>query len=619
MAVNLQEKYFTKFKSPEEAVKLIPRGAHVFIGSGCGEPQGLVKALASAEMLVDVEVIQVLTLGLAPYVKEKYHAQFRHNAFFIGPHARKAVWEGRADYTPVFLSEVPRLFKTGQVHLDVALIQVSPPDENGYCSFGIAVDITKPAAENAELVIAEINPHMPRVGGNSLMHVDALDVLTFSSLPLLELPKYKVQEEVVERIGKSVAELVPDGATIQVGIGNIPNAILQALKDKKDLGLHTEMLSDGVLELITAGVITNKRKTLHPGKAVASFCMGSRKLYTFIDRNPFFEFYPSDYVNNPFVIAAHEKMVAINTALEVDLTGQVCADSLGPRFYGGIGGHLDFVRGAARALEGKPIIVLPSTTKRGRSTIVSQLSPGAGVATTRGDVHYVVTEYGTAYLHGKSVRERALALISIAHPQFRAELLKAAKEYTYLPPDQPLFLADLVEQQALATSLMLPDKTQIFFRPLSPADEDLVRDFFYALSTEAVYKRFFSPLKSFHRWLQIRFTSIDWEKDVGLIGVIGERGKEEAVALGQYYLDPSTNMAEIGLIVRDDWQKKGIGTFLLRHLAEIAKKRKVKGLMGEILLDNYPTRRMFHKAAAAMGSPVEGKIAWGVSILSFQL
>jgi acyl-CoA hydrolase len=427
------EHYSAKVVDAATAVRRVSRGSHVFVGSGCAEPQCLVAALAArGEELTDTEILHILTLGVAPYTASKFTGRFRHNAFFIGANVRDAVLEGQADYTPVFLSEISRLFRTGRVRIDVALIQVSPPDRNGYCSYGVSVDVVKGGTESAKLVIAAVNPRMPRTHGDSFIHVDNIDYLVECDEPILEVAPAQ-PDEVSRQIGRFIADLIEPGATLQLGIGAIPNAVLSYLGDKEDLGLHTEMFTDGIIDLIRRGVITNQRKTLHPGKSITSFCMGTRQLYDLVDDNPAFGFYPSDYVNDPMVIGQNDHVVAINSALQVDLTGQVCSDSIGHRFYSGIGGQVDFIRGAARSKGGKPIIALPSTAKGGEiSRIVPVLEEGAGVVTSRGDIHYVVTEYGAADLWGKNIRQRTEALIGIAHPDFRGDLLSSAKARKYV-------------------------------------------------------------------------------------------------------------------------------------------------------------------------------------------
>ncbi len=427
--------YHERMTTAEEAVRVIQSGQRVFLTGNCSVPQELLRALvarARAGEVENVEIVQVLTVGDADYVSPDLEGKLRVNTLFISANVRKAVHEGRADFTPIFLSEIPGLFRSGELPLDVALIHVSPPDEHGFCSFGVEVGITKPAAESARVVIAEVNDKMPRALGDSFIHVSKIDYFVPVSYYLPELPQGS-PGEVQMRIAEHIAELVPDGATLQLGIGGIPDAVLLYLRDKKDLGIHTEMFSDGVVELVERGVITNERKTIHRGKIIVGFVLGSQRLYDFIDNNAMVEFHPTDYVNDPFVIAQNDNMVAINSAIEVDLTGQVCADSIGPKFYSGVGGQVDFIRGAARSKGGKPIIALPSTAKNGTiSRIVPMLKPGAGVTTTRNDVHYVVTEYGVAYLHGKTIRQRVNALINIAHPDFRDELRREAHKLGYI-------------------------------------------------------------------------------------------------------------------------------------------------------------------------------------------
>ncbi len=417
-----------KLTSAEAALAVIQSGQRVYIGGGCGEPLVLAQGLvARAPALHDVEIIQILTAGHAAYAAPASAAAFRVNALFIGANVRDAVQAGQADFTPVFLSEIPRLFRESYLPLDVALISVSPPDAHGYCSFGVEVGVTKPAAESARLIIAEINPHMPRTWGNSFIHLSQIAACVPVDYPLPELPQ-SAPAPVYSQIGCRIAELIPDGATLQMGIGAIPNAVLAYLGDKHDLGVHTEMISDGIIDLVEQGVITGRRKSYLPGKIVTGFMLGTRRLYDFVHDNPLIEMRTTDYTNDPFIISRNDQMVAINSALQVDLTGQVCADSIGTRFYSGVGGQADFIRGAARASGGKPIIALPATALHGTvSRIAAMLDAGAGVTTSRNDVHYVVTEYGVAALYGKSMRQRAEALITIAHPDFRPELRAAAR------------------------------------------------------------------------------------------------------------------------------------------------------------------------------------------------
>jgi len=419
------EQYRRKLKPAREAVACVESGMRVYIHSNCAEPEALVEALmVRAPFVKNVEVIHILTHGTAPYCAPEMAGHFRHNALFIGANVREAVNDGRADYTPIFLGEVEALFESGEVPIDVAFIQVSPPDPHGYCSFGVGVDCTLTAAKYANHVVAQVNTQMPRTYGDSFIHVSDIDTIVELSRPLCEL-KVQPSSELFRGIGTQVASLVEDGSVLQCGIGGIPDAVLLSLMDRKDLGVHTELISDSAIPLIEAGVINGQRKNFKPRKIILGFVLGTKKLFDFIDENPVFEFHPSAYTNDPFRIAQNHRMVAINSAIEVDLTGQVCAESIGPNFYSGFGGQLDFIRGAARSKGGKPIIALPSTAKHGSvSRIVPRLANGAGVLTTRADVHYVVTEHGVAYLHGKTVRQRAEALIQIAHPKFHNQLFE---------------------------------------------------------------------------------------------------------------------------------------------------------------------------------------------------
>jgi 4-hydroxybutyrate CoA-transferase len=431
--MNWQELYRSKCVNAAEALKAVPSGARVWIHSGCATPITLLDALvARASELHDVEIVHMMTLGRAEYTRPEYEGHFRHRGLFLGANVRDAVAAGRADYTPIFLSEIEGLFTSGVMPLDVVLMQVSPPDAHGFVSLGTTVDCTLTASRCAKILIAEVNDRMPRTHGETNIHVSHLTSIVESSRPLLELPSDSFTDMHL-RVARNVASLIPDGATLQTGIGGIPEAVLKCLDGKCDLGIHTEMCPDGVIELMESGVINGERKSLHKGKAVLSFVLGSQRLFDFLDENPSFEFRSISYTNDPFVVAQNDNMVAINSALQIDLTGQVCADSLGTRPYSGFGGQIDFMRGAARSKGGLPIIALPSTAVDGTvSRIVPMLEPGAGVVTSRGDVHYVVTEHGIAYLHGKTLRERAEALIAIADPRFQTELEAFAVRSHYL-------------------------------------------------------------------------------------------------------------------------------------------------------------------------------------------
>lgn len=604
--------------SADEAVQCIERGQRVFVGSGCAEPQRLVEALARrGAQLADNPVVHIMTLGVAPYTEEKLSDQFRHNAFFVGANVREAIAQGRADYTPIFLSEIPRLFRRGQMPIDVAMIQVTPPDAHGYCSYGVSVDVVKAAAESARVVIAEINPRMPRTHGDCFIHVDDFAWIVQSDDPILEA-SHEPPDETAKRIGRHVASLIDDGATLQLGIGTIPDAVLAALGDKKNLGVHTEMFSDGVIDLVERGVINGSAKTIHRGKMVASFVMGTRRLYDFVDDNPMIEMHPTEYTNDPVRIGRNNKMTAINSALQIDLTGQVCADSLGTYFYSGIGGQVDFIRGAQRSEGGKPIIALPATAKGGSiSRITPTLTPGAGVVTSRGDVHYVVTEFGVANLHGKTIRERALALAHIAHPQFRDRLIQEAKSRHMVYGDQIAVPgAGAAELDALESDLRLDDGKTVHFRPIRPTDEEMQREMFYQLSRETVYHRFFQDLRAMPHERLMQFCDIDYATQMALVGVMTEGDGEKIVAVGRYAVDMATSAAEVAFVVRDNYQHRGIGRHLFERLVAIARDRGVTRLTAEIMADNAGMVHLFHEGAT---SAVTSTLEDGVYHVEFDL
>ena len=607
-----KQKYASQVMTAAQAVKKIRPGQRVFIGTGCAEPLQLVEALTRrARELPDTEIVHLLTFGEAPYAHRELTQYFRINSFFIAENVRGIIQEGLGNYTPIHLSDIPRLFNSGQLPLDAVLIQVTPPDERGMCSLGVSVDIVKSAAENASLVIAQVNPNMPWTHGDSFIDALELDALVPSDDPILEVPPAEVTDT-TRQIAEYVSALVDDGSTLELGIGKIPHSLLGFLKHKKDLGIHTEMITDDIIPLVEAGVVTCKRKTLDRGKIVASFCLGTRRLYDYIDNNPIFSFQPTEYVNNPYIISQQHKMVAVNVALEVDLTGQVCADSIGTKFFSGTGGQVDFNRGAAKAHGGKAIIAIPSTAKDGTiSRIVTRLSPGAGVVTTRAGVNYVVTEFGAAYLHGKSVAERALALISIAHPKFRAPLLREAIEAKYLSAEY----ADkegkiLVGPKELRTTYLLHDGTQVLFRPIHPTDVPRMREHFYGLSQHSMYLRFMQAVKDGvvpRRQIE-DFVYIDHRKDVCIVGVLPETYGEQIIAIGSYYLDPKTNRAEVAFTVHDKWQQRGIGTFLLKHLMRIARRNGIGGFTAEVLTENKPMQAVFNKAECKIGSKLVGGV-----------
>jgi acyl-CoA hydrolase/GNAT superfamily N-acetyltransferase len=603
-----KQKYAGQICTAPEACKHIQSGNNIFIGTGCGQPQHLVQALVEhSPHVYDAHIIHMLTMGSAPYATEAFSEKYKMNSFFIADNVRGALERGIGDYTPIFLSDIPRLFSSGRMPVDAAMISVTPPDINGLCSLGVSVDIVKSAAANSKLVIAQVNANMPRTMGNSFIHVNSIDWMVPFDEPLVTVQPQE-PTEVLRQIGQNLARLVEDGSTIECGIGRIPQAMAEFLHDKKELGIHTEMFGDWILELIECGAVTCTKKTINHGKIVASFCMGSQTLYDTINNNPMFEFHPTEYVNDPFVIAQHDKMVGINVGLEIDLTGQVCADSLGYKFYSGIGGQVDFIRGCARSRGGKPIIAMPSTAKDDTiSRIVPRLSDGAGVVTTRGDVHYVVTEYGIAYLHGKSIRERAMALISIAHPKFRKELIQAAKLQRYIHPDQIEIEWDKVRYpDELEHFETLRDGTEIFFRPVKPTDEESLADMLYSLSTQSIRRRYFTHTKTFpHKDMQ-KLTNIDYEQNLAIVGIVPSPAGEDIVAIAQYFLDPKTGVAEVAFIVQDEWQDKGMGSFLLEYITTIARSRGIRSFYATVLPMNKAMLQIFYNSGYEIKTEFDG-------------
>ena len=585
-----------KLMGAEEAVSKIKRGSRVFIGTGCGEPQHLIKTMVNDISMQDIMIYQMLSSTLSQFINdESFFKRFSLKLFFISNTMRKAAFEGKIDYIPVYLSEIPKLFSNQRIGLDVALIQVSPPDKFGYCSLGVSVDITRAGVENAGLTIAQVNPRMPRTFGDSFVHVDEIDYMVLHEEPLVEaLPRIK-DNEVSRRIGLYVSQLVNNGDTLQIGFGHLPYAILQYLDKKKDLGIHTQLITDGFLPLFEKNVITNKRKTLLPGMVVASLCMGSEKIYNYVDNNPKFYFQSSEFVNNPNVIARNDNLVSISSALEVDLTGQVCSDSMGYLFYSGIGDQVDFIRGSAMSNGGFSIIALPSTAKNGTvSRIVSHLSEGAGVATTRGDVNFVITEYGIAELKGKGIYQRVMELAQIAHPKFREELIEVAKKRRYIFADQlPPSREDLLFLEGYKSTLLLKNGKTIEFRPLLPSDEFAYRNFFYSLQEETIYFRFFYKMKLFsHEVVQEQWASVDYRKNMSIIGRMQKGGHKEIMAIGSYAMDDE-NRAEVAFVVREDLQNMGIGSYLLEFLERIAKENSFKGFTATVLKENAAMIHVF--------------------------
>jgi acyl-CoA hydrolase/GNAT superfamily N-acetyltransferase len=606
--------YPDKFATEDFIFSHIHRGDRIFIGTACGEPQYLVKAFIeyvekNPNQIFDAEIFNVWTLGVAPYNDAKFESNFRQNSFFISANTRDAVNEGLADYTPMFLSEIPDLFRKRAIPLDVALVQTSPPDRHGFMSFGVSVDIVKAAVEAATLVIVQINPDMPRTHGDGYIHVSKVDFAVIHEEPIL-LFLDDADDDIANKIGGYVSKLVEDGDTIQVGYGALPNEILRNLKDKRHLGIHTELISDGLVELILAGAVDNSMKSINKGKSVVSFCMGTRAVYDFVHDNPSIQFRTIDYTNDPLVIAQHDNMVAINSALEIDLTGQATAESLGKKFYSSVGGQADFMRGAMLARNGKTILTIQSTADNGNiSRIVPCLKEGASVTLHRGDVHYVITEYGIAYLHGKNIRERAMELISVAHPKFRPELIMQAKALNLIYNDQAFIPGKKGEYpEELETYRTTDESLEVLLRPVKISDEPLVKEFFYDLSDKSMYRRFLSVRKDMpHERLQ-EFVIINYMKEMVILAVVGGEGMERIAGIGQYGIDENTHTAEVAFVVKDDFHNKGIGHELLKYLTYLAKKNGLLGFTAEVLVENTPMLKLFEK----MGFNIEKRSSSGV-------
>ena len=595
--MNHAQDYTRLLTSREEALGDIRRGHKVFLGTGCGEPVYLVEGLlARADELADVQLLHFLNFSPAISIEGRFDRRFRHNAFFVGPNTREAINQGRADYTPVFTSEIPHLFASGLVKIDEALIQVSAPDKWGYVSLGVSVDVVAAAAAAASVVIAQVNPRMPRTMGESYLHLDKITHLVAHEAELIEL-HYPTPDEIGQKIAANAARLIHDHDTLHIGYGQVPYAVLDYLGRRKDLGVHTEVISDRFIDLINAGVITGERKTLHPGKTVTSMASGTRRIYDYVDENPHFLFMPSEYVYSPRIISQNDNLVSIGAALQVDLSGQVCSESRGHFFYSGVGGRLDFIRGAAMSAGGRSIICLPSTTKDGAgSRIVPHLVEGAGVVATRGDIHYVVTEFGIASLKGKSIRERTMALIGLAHPAFRQELLETAKERGYVYPDQIIVNSSSdaypywVEKKARTKTGL-----EVFIRPVKPTDETLVQEMFYRQSEETIYNRFFRPVWALPHDKAQNLVNIDYDKEMAIIAAIGQIGHETILGVSLYAFDQVAGLPEVAITILDDYQGQGLGGLLEFEIARYARAKGFKGLAAVVLENNQALFSLFGK------------------------
>ncbi|MBF0468126.1 MAG: GNAT family N-acetyltransferase [Desulfamplus sp.] len=596
------DSYIDKVKSADDALKYVKPGHRVFISSSCGEPQHLVNTLSQISgKFTDIEIVRLLCLDHTPITliaNQTHSQQFNIRSFYLGSAKNRDLARNARFITPINISQIPQLFTSRMLHINVALVQVSPPDDFGWMSLGISVDITKAAAEAADLVIAQVNPSMPRVLGRSFIHVNSVDYIVEHQEPLLvaqEMPDI----ETAGTIARHMSRIINDGATIQTALGANTRATLECLSEKNDLGIHTQYLSDGIMRLVSMGVVTNIKKGFNQGKIIASSAVGSSMLYEFMDDNPAIEFHPSDYVNDTRIISRHNAMTSINTAMEIDLTGQVAADALPYNNFSGMNGMLDFIRGAAMAPGGKSVLMLTSTREHGTSSRIVPFLENTAVVVPRGDVQFVVTEYGIVNLFGKSIQERAVALISIAHPDFRDQLFEQAKELNFIDRGRKLndSLRSVYPQglESVFNIKVLPTTIPVTLRPARPADERFIQDHYYNMDRKDIISRFFNERTSFvHDQIDSTF-EIDYVNNLTIVAAIGDVGFEKIVAVGAYLLNPSLNMAEIAFSVSKQWQGKGIAKALQNKLAQAARENGIKGLIAYTSPTNKGMIQLFYK------------------------
>jgi acyl-CoA hydrolase len=577
-----------KLVSAEQALAAIQPGERIYLGTGCAAPRSLLSRLEAMQPApADLEFVSFLTTSAVLGETAASSTRYRHRTFFVGSDVRGLAGSGRLDYVPISLEEVPRLLASGRLPIDVAILQVSPPDAHGFVSLGVSVDIAPAVLAVARRVIAEVNPAMPRTHGESFVHIDRFDALVTVDTPVTEYHHPPTDGGTAERIARYIASIIDDGSTLQIGLGRIPNETMRHLKDHRDLGIHSDVITDGIMDLVEAGVVTGRRKTRHRSRIVTSYCLGTRRLYDFVHDNPHFSFLPIDQVCDPGELAANARMVSITQAFALDLTGQVCVDQFEGEFYGGVSTQAAFIRGAARSPGGKPIICLASTTDDGASRIKPMLETGDGVGIARSDVHWVVTEYGIAYLFGKSIRERALALIEVAHPRHRETLLEEAKRLGYLPREQYLASHDAypVHEERVAE---LTNGAKVLIRPAHVADADALQALFHRLSPDDVYSRFFGRLRTLSFAELQTLCNLNHETEVAFVAVTGPRESEVVVGSACYFLNQTTNLAEAAFMVATDWQRLGLGTALQARLQEYALSRSIRGFVLDILSRNAP-------------------------------
>lgn len=580
------EHWQEKVCTPEQAARYVKNGDRVFVGTACATPRALTSALEARNPAPDdVELFHFLTTGMVPMIDGKPQTKYRHRTFFVGTDMQELVSSGIAEYVPVSLPQMPILIANGRIKVDVALIQVSLPDDFGYVSLGVSVDVVMTAVRHAKIVIAEINPNMPRTQGESFIHLDRIAHLVPVETPIIEF-MHTPLDPIAESIARYVASVIEDGSTLQVGLGRIPNEALKYLTHRRDIGIHSDVITDSILDLIQAGVVTGAKKSLYPHQIVTSYCIGSKRLYDFVNGNPLFNFLPINQVADAGVVRLNNKMVSLTQAFSIDLTGQVCADQFQGQFYSGVSTQPEFLRGATLSPGGKPIVCLRSTTEDELESCIRPLLPaGEGVTIARSDVHYVITEYGIAYLFGKSVRERAIALIEIAHPKFRSTLLEEAKKLGYALKEQKLETQRhyLVEEERQVT---LKGNRQVLIRPARASDVMAMKELFHKMSQNDIYTRFFRRVNalSFHE--AQRLCNVDFESGVAFVAVTGSRESEQIVGSSCYFLNPSSNLAEVAYMIVPEWQATGLGSTFQTRMMEFAIKKGVRGFVADVLAEN---------------------------------
>lgn len=605
------DEYVAKRRTAAEAIRMIKPGQRVFCGTSCGEPQALVRELAAqSACFTDIEIVRVLSLETTPLTLIADRTECRSyniRSFYLGSAKPRALSENKRFITPINLSAVPHLFKSRQLPVHVALIQVSEPDDFGWMSLGISVDVTMAAARSADLVIAQVNPRMPRVMGRNFIHVNEVDVVVEYEEELLTLGR-PPEVESAQLIAQHTAKLIEDGSTLQISLGASPQALLLALSEKNDLGVHTQFLTDTIMNLVSRGVINNTQKGLNEGKLVASGAVGSSNLYEFLHDNPGIEFHPSDYVNDPMVISRHNRMVALNVAMVMDLTGQVAADALPYNHYSGVNGIVDFVRGANQSPGGKNILMLPSTTLDGTTSRIVALMEDIPVVVPRGDVQYVVTEYGVVNLFGKNLQERAMAMISIAHPDFRDRLFHEAKAHQLLGPERTLAESIRSVYPLKIEEHRMIDGRKVLFRPARPTDERSIQEHFYSLDRRDVVRRFLHEKSSFIRDDMAGLFQVDYVQNMTIVAVIGAPGYETVVAVGCYFLEPAGNMAEVAYSVDSEWQGKGLSTVIQEKLVQAAQEQGIGGMLAYTRPENRGMVQLFGKLPYEVESTYDGEI-----------